>query len=98
MVLSNAPNGDIRIVEPPTASAIPQIRVSPGLEEIFSTAMLFEALNGYSVVFSGAIFKTIVPKLFGRNALHTEVRFLKVDSLDALIKCEGKDDVVYVFC
>jgi hypothetical protein len=51
-----------------------------------------------SVVFSGVIFKTIVPKLFGRNALHTEVRFLKVDSLDALIKCEGKDDVVYVFC
>ena len=106
--VSRMPNGDIQVVELPTASAVPQIRVCPGLEnrvrvwggdmqkqeqerterqklayiriaqgkeastrskvvvkytlEDISTTMLFEALNGYSVVFSGAIFKTIVPK------------------------------------
>jgi hypothetical protein len=142
--VSRMPNGDIQIVEPPTASRVSQIRVSPGLEykvrirggdmqkqeqerverqklayimivqgkeastrskvvvkytlEDISAAMLFEALNGYSVVFSGAIFKAIVPKLFGRNALHTGFTFLKVDNFDALIKSEGKDDVVYVYC
>jgi hypothetical protein len=30
--VSHMPNGDIQIVEPPAASAVPQIRVNPGLE------------------------------------------------------------------
>jgi hypothetical protein len=60
--------------------------------------ILFEALNGYSVVFSGAILKTIVPKLFGRNALRTGFTSMKVGNLDALIKSKEKDDVVYILC
>jgi hypothetical protein len=49
------------IVQGKGASTRSKVVVKYTLEDI-STAMLFEALNGYSVVFSG------VPKLFGRNA------------------------------
>lgn len=131
--VSRKPNADIQVVEPPAALAVPQLRVSPGLDgqeqalikqqtlayimvvqgkeastrskvvvkytlEDISSAMLFEALNGYSVVFSGAIFKKTVPKLFGYNLLRTDFTFVKVGNLLALMKSEEKDGVVNVLC
>lgn len=140
--VSRKPNADIQVVQPPAALAVPQLRVSPGLDgtagfwdadgqeqarikqqtlayitvvqgkeastrskvvvkytlEDISSAMLFEALNGYSVVFSGAIFKKTVPKLFGHNILRTDFTFMKVGNLDALMKSEEKDGVVNVLC
>jgi hypothetical protein len=67
------------------------------LEDI-SLIILYKAFNGYSVVFSDAISKTIIPKLFNYNVFRTDFTFIKVGNLDTLIKIEKKNGVINVFC
>jgi len=45
------------------------------------TSMMEEALNGYSIVFSGAMLKADLAKIGDRK-----YTFVKVDSLDALLQ------------
>jgi hypothetical protein len=65
------------------------------LEDI-SSIILYKAFNGYLIVFSGAIFKTIIPKLFNYNIFRTDFTFIKVSNLNTLIKIEKKDNIINI--
>ena len=84
------------IVQGRQASASSNVVIKYTLADIQS-ALLFEALNAYSVVFSGVILKTSIPVLLG----HTRTpRLRKVGDVEALVNGSdgSQDGLIDVSC